>query len=97
VDLNPKPAQREGIELSHYEFPARGGISLSSACQEALNLCVAFGKPPDEAQRLVLSPSLSSCLMGKEEFFLERLLTSLTLVKSLVCLLRDDVVWRTRS
>jgi hypothetical protein len=97
VDLNPKPAQREAIGHSHQEFPTRGGISLSSACQEALNLRAEPGKPPEEAQRVVLSPSLSSCLTSKEELFLERLFTSSTIVKSLVCLLRDDVAWRTMS
>jgi hypothetical protein len=74
VDLNLKPAQRDQIEHAHHELPARGGISLSSVCQEALNLRAEPGKPPEEAQRSVLSPSLSSCLTSKEELFLERLL-----------------------
>ena len=87
MDLNPKPAQRDQFGHPHHEFPARGGISLSSASQEALNLSAEPGQPPEEAQRSVLSPSLSSCLTSKEELFLERLFTSLTLVKSLVCLL----------
>jgi hypothetical protein len=67
VGLNPKPAQRDQIGHPHHEFPARGGISLSSACREALNLRAEPGQPPEEAQRSVLSPSLSSRLTSKEE------------------------------
>jgi hypothetical protein len=70
------PAQLDQIGHPHHELPARGGISLSSACQEALNLCAELDQSPEEAQRSVLSPSFFSCLTSKEELFPERLFTS---------------------
>jgi len=74
VDLNPKSAQRDQIGHPHHEFPARGGISLSSACQEALTCVQSLASHRKKCSVwFFLSPSPPD-LTSKEELFLERLL-----------------------